>query len=79
MGDGRPDGYSSTRNFHISNARVRTMMAVVRMVEVESAISFFDARASGPRLSDARTVIFELRFLPYGDVRLDGIPHRPNG
>jgi hypothetical protein len=65
MGDGRPDGYSSTRNFHISNARVRTMMAVVQTVEVESAISFFDARVSGPRLSDVRTVIFELRFLPY--------------
>jgi hypothetical protein len=25
MGDKRPDGYSSTRNFHISNARVQTM------------------------------------------------------
>jgi hypothetical protein len=59
MGDERPDGYSSTRNFHISNARVRT-------VEVELAISFFDAHASGPQLSDVRTVIFELRFLPYG-------------
>jgi len=27
MGDGRPGGYSSTRNFHISNARVRTMIS----------------------------------------------------
>jgi hypothetical protein len=72
MGDERPDGYSSTRNFHISNARVRT-------VEVELAISFFDAHASGPQLSDVRTVIFELRFLPYGDARPDGIPHRPDG
>jgi hypothetical protein len=71
MWDERPDGYSSTPNFHIGNARVRT-------VEVESAISFFDARASGPQLSDIRTVIFELRFLPYGDARPDGIPHRPN-
>jgi hypothetical protein len=26
-----------------------------------------------------RTVIFELRFLPYGDARSDGIPHCPNG
>jgi hypothetical protein len=26
MGDERPDGYSSTRNFHIGNARVRTMI-----------------------------------------------------
>jgi hypothetical protein len=60
MGDGRPDGYSSTRNFHINNALVRTMMAVVRTVEVESAISFFDARAFELRLSDIRTVIFEL-------------------
>jgi hypothetical protein len=79
MGDGRPDGYSSTRNFHISNARVRTMMAVVQMVEVKLAISFFDARASELRLSDIRTVIFELRFLPYGDARPDEIPHRPDG
>jgi hypothetical protein len=79
MGDGRPDGYSSTRNFHISNARIRTMMVVVRTVEVESAISFFDARASGPWLSDVRTVIFELRFLPYGDARPERIPHRPDG
>jgi len=79
MGDGRPDGYSSTRNFHISNERVRSMMAVVRTVKVESAISFFDARASEPRLSDVQTVIFEVRFLPYGDARPDGIPHRPDG
>jgi hypothetical protein len=72
MGDEHPDGYSSTRNFHIGNARVRTL-------EVESVISFFDARASGPQLSDVRTVIFELRFLPYGDARPDGIPHPPDG
>jgi len=26
-----------------------------------------------------RTVIFELRFLPYGDVRPDGIPHHSDG
>jgi len=26
MGDERPDGYSSTRDFHICNARVRTMI-----------------------------------------------------
>jgi hypothetical protein len=26
MGDERPDGYSSTRNFHICNARIRTMI-----------------------------------------------------
>jgi hypothetical protein len=26
MGDERPDGYSSTRNFHICNARVRTII-----------------------------------------------------
>jgi len=26
MGDERLDGYSSTRNFHICNARVRTMI-----------------------------------------------------
>jgi hypothetical protein len=38
--------------------------ANVRTVEVESAISLTDERASGPRLIDVRTVIFELRFLP---------------
>jgi hypothetical protein len=79
MGDGRSDDYFPTRNFHISNARVWTMMAVVRTVEVESAISFFNGRASGPRLSEVWMVIFELRFLPYGDERSDGIPHRPDG
>jgi hypothetical protein len=26
MGDERPDSYSSTRNFHIGNVRVRTMI-----------------------------------------------------
>jgi hypothetical protein len=49
------------------------------MVEVESAISMLVARAFGPKLTDVRTVIFELRFLPYGDGRPDGIPHRPDG
>jgi hypothetical protein len=49
------------------------------MVEVESAISILVARVAGPRLTDLRTGIFELRFLPYGDARLDGIPHRPDG
>jgi hypothetical protein len=72
MGDERLDDYSSTRNFHIGNARIRT-------IEVESAISFFDARASGPQLSDVRTVIFELRFLPYGDAHPEGIPHCLDG
>jgi hypothetical protein len=33
-------------------------------VEVESAISLTDESVSGPRLTDVRTVIFELRFLP---------------
>jgi hypothetical protein len=79
MGDEHPDSYSSTPNFHIGNARVRTMIAVVQTVEVESAISFFDAHVSGPQLSDVRTVIFELRFLPYRDTRPDRIAHRPDG
>jgi hypothetical protein len=30
-------------------------------------------------LTNVRTVIFELRFLPYVWVRLDGKPHRPDG
>jgi hypothetical protein len=51
----------------------------VRTVEVESAVTIYDAPASGPQLSDVRTVHFELRFLPYGDTRLDGILHRPDG
>jgi hypothetical protein len=38
--------------------------AVGRTVEVESAISTLVASASEPRLTDVRTVIFELRFLP---------------
>jgi hypothetical protein len=49
------------------------------MVEVESAISLTDERASGPMLTDVRTVIFELRFLPYVWVRPDGKPRRPDG
>jgi hypothetical protein len=49
------------------------------MVEVESAVTIYDPPASGPQLSDVRTVNFELRFLPYGDTRPDGIPHLPDG
>jgi hypothetical protein len=49
------------------------------MVEVESAISILVARASRSRLTDVRTGIFELRFLPYLDSRPDEIPHRPDG
>jgi hypothetical protein len=48
-------------------------------VEVESTVTIYDAPASGPKLSDVRTVHFELRFLPYGDTHPDGIPHRPDG
>jgi len=51
----------------------------VRTVEVESVVTIYDAPASGPQLSDVRIVHFELRFLPYGDTRSDGIPHRPDG
>jgi hypothetical protein len=50
----------------------------VRMVEVESVVTIYDAPVSGPQLSDVRAVHFELRFLPYGDTRPDGIPHRPD-
>jgi hypothetical protein len=50
--------------------------AGVRTVEVKSAISFFDEREAGPRLTVVRAVIFELRFLPNGDARPDGIQHR---
>jgi hypothetical protein len=51
MGDERPDENSSTHNFHICYAHVRT-------VEVESAISIIDERASEPMLTDVRTVVF---------------------
>jgi hypothetical protein len=40
---------------------------------VESAISIIVARASGPRLTDVRMVIFELQFLPYLCARPDGV------
>jgi hypothetical protein len=53
--------------------------ADVRTVEVELAISLTDERSSGPMLTDVWTVIFELRFLPYVWVRLDGKPHHPDG
>jgi hypothetical protein len=49
------------------------------MIEFESLVTIYDAPASGPQLSDVQTVHFELRFLPYGDTRPDGIPHRPDG
>jgi hypothetical protein len=51
----------------------------VQTIEVESSVTIYDAPVSGPQLSNVRTVHFELRFLPYGDTRLDGIPHRPDG
>jgi hypothetical protein len=41
------------------------LKAVVWTVEVESAIFISDECASGPMLIDVRTVVFELRFLPY--------------
>jgi hypothetical protein len=65
MGDERLDFWTSTRNFHICYARVQT-------IEVESAISLTDERESRPRLTVVRTVIFELRFLPYVWARPDG-------
>jgi hypothetical protein len=46
-GDGRPDGWSSTRNFHIYCARVRTMKGRRLAVEVKSAISISIERPSG--------------------------------
>jgi len=52
--------------------------ADVRTVEVESAISILVARVFEPRLTDVRTRIFELRFLPYVWVSPNGKPRRPN-
>jgi hypothetical protein len=51
----------------------------VQTIEVESSVTIYDALASGPKLSDVRTVHFELRFLPYGDTLPNGIPHRQDG
>jgi hypothetical protein len=51
----------------------------VRTVEVESSVTIYDAPVSGPQLSDVLTVHFELRFLPYGDMRPEGIRHHPDG
>jgi len=78
MGDERPDGWTSTRNFHICYALVRTK-AVFKTIEVESAIFITIERVSGPRLTDVRTVIFELGFLPYVWAHPDGNPRRPDG
>jgi hypothetical protein len=79
MGDDHPDGYSSTRNFHIDNARVRTMIG--SLPDGWSRIDNFllwctRVRTTAVRRPDGH---FELRCLPYGDARPDGIPHRPNG
>jgi hypothetical protein len=57
----------------------RPREADVRTVEVESAISLTDERASGPMLTDVQTVTFELWFLPYLWSRPDGKPYRPDG
>jgi hypothetical protein len=48
-------------------------------VEVKSTISISDERTSGPMLTDVRTVVYELRFLPYLWARLDGKPHCLDG
>jgi hypothetical protein len=53
--------------------------AVIWTVEVESTISLTIERASGPRLTVVRTVIFELRFLPYVWAHPDGNLRRPGG
>jgi hypothetical protein len=83
----RPDSrMSATSNFHIRlrASGPRGMCASgpweadVQTVEVESAISMLVACASRPRMTDVRTVIFELRFLPYLWARSDGKPHRPD-
>jgi len=57
----------------------RPWKAGVQTVEVESVISLTVERASRPRLTVVRTMIFELRFLPYVWVRPDGNPRRPDG
>jgi hypothetical protein len=78
-GDGRPNGWSSTRNFHICLARVRTMIG--RHPNGWSWIRNFHICWTRVRtmLTDLWTVVFELRFLPYEWARLDGNPHRPDG
>jgi hypothetical protein len=53
--------------------------ADVRTVEVKSVISLTNERAFRPRLTNVRTLIFELRFLPYEDARPDELLRCPNG
>jgi len=47
MGDGHPDGYSLTRNFHISNVRVRTTAVRRPNGHIWIAILALSRRASG--------------------------------
>jgi hypothetical protein len=63
-GDGRLDGWSSTRNFHICVACIRTM--ICRRLDGWSWICNFYIRCTHVRtmLTEVRTVVFELRFLP---------------
>jgi hypothetical protein len=51
----------------------------VRTVYLQHTISIFTVRAFGPRLTVVRTVIFELRFLPYVWACPDGNPRCPDG
>jgi len=70
---------SAASNFYIRLSASGTRGMNIRTVEVESAISLTDERAFEPMLTNVRTVIFELRFLPYVWVRSDGKPRRPDG
>jgi hypothetical protein len=79
LGGCRLDGWSSTRNFHICWARVQTMIG--RRPDGWSWIRNFHICWTRVRtiLTDFRTVVFELWFLPYEWARPDGNPRRPDG
>jgi hypothetical protein len=74
-----PDGWSWISNFHIFLARVRTMIG--RRPDGWSWIRNFHICWTRVRtmLTDVRTVVFELPFLPYVWARPNGNPRRPDG
>jgi len=79
MKGSRPDGWSRIGNFLNCWMRVRTKVDCRPDGYIWIVILVLCKSASGPRLTVVRTVIFELRFLPYLRARLDGNPRRPDG
>jgi hypothetical protein len=84
----RLDGYTSAAsNFHIRLSASGPRGMNFRKAILQHAISIYVMRASRPWVADVRTVelksvrtvIFEMRFLPYLWLRPDGTPHHPDG